>query len=606
MAEAGSVQELGQRLWHGNVALVTLDSAALGTFGPAARNWFLGLLRADPKPRALVLAIRAVSQRASILAADDTARPRLYELSAALAEADFPVISALMGPVSGPLVELALAGDVILAAPDTTLAVPDIVLGLIPGGGATQTLPRRIGAKAALEVLVSAKLMPAAEALRVGMIDQIVTGDPVAAALAHGADLAQAPRAARPAPGLDARVYATEIAAARGGLLVNGLPGAERMVDAVEAALVLPLEQGLVMETTLRDDLATSDDVLGLSATAAAIAIARRMPKPLIGIAPAQVTHLYIEGMSPATTAIAFRAMLAGLKVTLAEADREVLSGILKVLAERQDAEVAAGRLDVAGRDADWARLATVAPAPLLPEGVDILLFGPGQTARRAELAERIPSEVPSLVLGGGAGTLGLTLAPSGRMVTLSGMTASPAAATARAFLSRVGLPAIAVGGDGPSPGAALATAGRTALERLMGRGVPEDTIRGALSSVQATATALAADAFDPRANQGRPLPMSRPEILARWWSAMAAAGLDCLAAGTALCPADIDHLMVAGYAFPRRLGGPMHQAGRRGLLLFRQDLRLWARDDRIWAPPPLLDRLISEGRTLGSLNPAP
>jgi 3-hydroxyacyl-CoA dehydrogenase len=61
----------------------------------------------------------------------------------------------------------------------------------------------------------------------------------------------------------------------------------------------------------------------------------------------------------------------------------------------------------------------------------------------------------------------------------------------------------------------------------------------------------------------------------------------------------------VAGYGFPRRLGGPMHQAGRRGLLLLRQDLKLWARDDRIWAAPPMLDRLISDGRTLEQLNPS-
>ncbi len=604
MAKGGSVQDMGQRVWHGDVALVTLDGAAIGAFGPAVRSWLLQLLRDDPQPRALVLAIRAVSPRAMILGADDTASPRLYEVATALAEVKFPVITALIGPVSGPLVELALAGDVIVASRETTLALPDIVLGLIPGGGATQTLPRRLGAKAALEILLSAKLIPAADALRVGMIDHVVADDPVAAALTLAAELAQGPRAARRVPGLDAKTYGAEVAAARGALFVNGLPGAERMVDAVEAALVLPLAQGLVLETTLRDDLAISDEVLGLSATAATIAIARRMPRPLVGIAQAPISHLYIEGMSPATTVIAFHALSAGLQVTLAEPDREVLSGVLKVLAERQDAELAAGKLDVARRDADWTRLATVTPAPLLPEGVDIVLFGPGQAARQTELGERAQPDLPRLVLGGGPGTLGLTLAPTGRLATLSGVTASQAAATARAFLYRIGLPVIAVGGDGPAPGAAITTAARIALERLMGRGVREEVIRGALTSVQATPPALSAEAFDLRANQGRPLAMPRAEIIARWWGAMAAAGLDCLAAGTAMCPADIDHLMVAGYGFPRRLGGPMHLADRRGLLLMRQDLRLWARDDRIWAPPPMIDRLISEGRTLASLNP--
>jgi 3-hydroxyacyl-CoA dehydrogenase len=602
--KGGSVQDFGQRVWHGDVALVTLDGPNAGAFGPEARGWLLQMLQAEPAPRAMVLAIRAAPQRAAILVADDPASPRLSDVVTALTEAGFPVVSALPGAVSGPLVELALAGDVILAATGATLAIPDIVLGQVPGGGATQTLPRRVGARIALDILLSGLPIAAGEALRLGMVDQVVPGDPVAAALAVATGLASRPRPERPSPGLDAKVYGAEIAAARGNLLVNGLPGAERMVDAVEAALVLPLAQGLTLETTLRADLAASDDVHGLRATAEAIGIARRMPKGLAGIAPAPVTHLYVEGMSPATTQLAYQALAAGIRVTLAEADRDVLGKVLKVLAERQDAEVAAGRLAVGARDADWARLATVTPAALVPEGVDALLFGPGQAARVAELAAHLPPDVPRLVLGGGAGTLGLTLAPSGRIATLSGITAGPASATARAFLGRIGVPVIAVGSDGTSPGAALATAGRTALERLMGRGLREEAIQVALTTVQATTPALSREAFDPRANQGRPLAMPQAEIIARWWAAMAAAGLDCLAAGTALCPADIDHLMVAGYGFPRRLGGPMHQADRRGLLLLRQDLRLWSRDDRIWATPPLLDKLISEGLTIRSLNP--
>ncbi len=596
---------MGQRIWHGEVALLELDGAAVGGFGPEARAWFLQMLRAEPRPRALVLAIRGAPLRGSVLARADGMAPRPADIAAALVEAQFPVVSAVIGPAVGPLVELALAGDVILAGTDASLAVPDIVLGLIPGGGATQTLPRRVGAGAALDILLSGRPVAAAEALRLGMIDHVVPGDPVAAALVLAADMAAAPRPDRPAPGLDAKAYGAEIAAARGDLFVNGLPGAERMVEAVEAALVLPLAQGLVLEATLRDDLADSDEVLGLRAVAASAAIARRVPKSLAGHPPGTMSHLYVEGMSPATTTIAFAALSAGLRVTLAEADREVLGGVLKVLAEQQDAAVAARRISVAARDADWARLATVTPAAMVPEGVDVLLFGPGQIARVTELAARLPADVPRLVLGGGPGTLGVTLAPTGRLVTLSGLTASTAAATARAFLGRIGLAPIAIGGDGASPGAAIAAAGRTALERLMGRGLRDEAIRVALTTVQAAVPPLSRDALDPRANGGRPLEMPVPEIIARWWGAMAAAGLDCLAAGTALCPADIDHLMVAGHGFPRRLGGPMHCADRRGLLLIRQDLRLWSRDDRIWAPPPLLDKLIGDGRTIRSLNPA-
>ncbi len=598
-----SVQDVSHGVWHGDVMLLTLDTPEACALDAKAREMVVDALTSQPLPRAMVIAIKAPGARASGPVEADVHAPHLMQVIEALVAAPFPVIIAVTGALSGPAVELALGADVILAGPDARFCLPDIALGLIPAGGATQLLPRRIGAKAALDMLLTGRVVSVSDAQQMGLVDRVVHGEVHDAALVAAAELARHPRPRRPTPGLDAKTFGPQISAARSALFVNGLPAAERMIDAVEAALILPLAQGMTMEATLREDLLQSDEVLGLRAAETAALIARRLPKSLAGIPAAPVTHLYVEGMSPATTPIVFAALSAGISVTLAEADRDVLGRVLKAIAERQDAAVSAGRLDLAARDADWARLATVTPGPLLPEGVDAMLFGPGQIARVTETATQVSSAVPRLVIDGAAGFFGLTLAPSGRITTLSGIAAIPAAATARAFLSRIGLPLIAVGGEGPSPGATIAAAGKTALSRLLTRGVREEAVLGALASVKAAKPTLPVGGFDPRANGGRPLVMPRPEIIARWWSAMAAAGMDCLAAGTALCPADIDHLMVAGYGFPRRMGGPMHMAHRRGLLLFRQDLRLWARDDRIWAPPPLLDLLLSEARTIPSLN---
>ncbi|MES2145089.1 MAG: hypothetical protein V4516_12225 [Pseudomonadota bacterium] len=70
---------MGQRIWHGEVALLELDGAAVGGFGPEARAWFLQMLRAEPRPRALVLAIRGAPLRGSVLArADGMAPPRRW------------------------------------------------------------------------------------------------------------------------------------------------------------------------------------------------------------------------------------------------------------------------------------------------------------------------------------------------------------------------------------------------------------------------------------------------------------------------------------------------------------------------------------------------
>jgi len=98
--------------------------------------------------------------------------------------------------------------------------------------------------------------------------------------------------------------------------------------------------------------------------------------------------------------------------------------------------------------------------------------------------------------------------------------------------------------------------------------------------------------------------PMTEDEVLRRWQGAMANEGLRLLDARVALHPSDIDLVLVAGFAFPRWRGGPMHHAASRGLLVLRRDLRQWQQDDAgLWSPHPLLDRLIAEGRRLADLN---
>jgi 3-hydroxyacyl-CoA dehydrogenase len=96
---------------------------------------------------------------------------------------------------------------------------------------------------------------------------------------------------------------------------------------------------------------------------------------------------------------------------------------------------------------------------------------------------------------------------------------------------------------------------------------------------------------------------MPADEVLNRWLAALANEGARLLDEKIALRPSDIDHLMVAGYHFPRWRGGPMYQATQRGLMVLRRDLRVWAVDGPLWTPAPLIDRLIRDGRTFASLD---
>lgn len=95
-----------------------------------------------------------------------------------------PVIAAVHGFALGGGFELALACDLIVADETAVVGLPEVSVGVIPGGGGTQLLPRRVGAARAAELIFSARRVEAREALEIGLVDQVVgVGDDRAAAL---------------------------------------------------------------------------------------------------------------------------------------------------------------------------------------------------------------------------------------------------------------------------------------------------------------------------------------------------------------------------------------------------------------------------------------
>lgn len=140
-----------------------------------------------------------------------------------VAEYPKPTIAMINGVALGGGCELAMACDVRIAAESAALGQPEIRLGLIPGGGGTQRLPRLVGPGRALRLILTGELVPAAEALRIGLVDEVV---------ADGA--------------LRARVL--EVA----GAMASYSPVALRLAKAaVRAALELPLTAGLAHEREL-------------------------------------------------------------------------------------------------------------------------------------------------------------------------------------------------------------------------------------------------------------------------------------------------------------------------------------------------------------------
>ncbi|MDH6145186.1 MULTISPECIES: enoyl-CoA hydratase/isomerase family protein [Kitasatospora] len=118
----------------------------------------------------------------------------LQEAFTAVARIPKPVVAAITGYALGGGCELALCADIRIAAQNAKLGQPEIMLGLIPGAGGTQRLPRLVGPSKAKDLIFTGRMVDAEEALRIGLVDQVVPAEEVyQAALAWAGKLAAGP-----------------------------------------------------------------------------------------------------------------------------------------------------------------------------------------------------------------------------------------------------------------------------------------------------------------------------------------------------------------------------------------------------------------------------
>ncbi|MDP3263242.1 MAG: enoyl-CoA hydratase-related protein [Tabrizicola sp.] len=574
------------------VLVVTLDHPPSNALTQAMRAALLAVVQAPGAAEAIVLCGQGAVFCSVVAGERDRAAPDLAALCLGVQGCAVPVVVALHGSAMGPGAELALAARARVARAGTRIAFPDIALGLPPEAGSTQRLPHLVGAAEALRMLLTGRAVSAEEALNSGLIDQIVPEGETEAAIALARHLAGRPKSDR-GPG-DPLAYQAAVAAARRDQR-GAMPAIGRMIDCVEAALVLPLENGVALEAVAREDMEASDDARALRWAVEAERRSLVRLASVSGGSGGHVQHLGLHGTGPGMASLALLAVTRGFAVTWVAEDAAALARGIAWATERMQAEERAGRLSAAGHAAARARLKTgEGLEALAPAGVVVHVLAPGAAERSALAADAV-----HVVLGGASGDIGLALARSGRIseLALPAGVGSMTATLMTDVLRRLGVPPVLVG-ERPVMGRRLAAAGATALARLTGLGVPKRLVAAALDGFGARLP----DAALP--DLGADLrPMPEAEVLNRWLGALANAGLQLLEAGIALQPSDIDHCLIAGQGFPRWRGGAMYQADRRGLMVLRRDLRLWAEEDPVWAPSPFLDDLIANGTRLSALN---
>ncbi len=246
----------------GQVAVITINNPPVNGMGHATRSAMVECLQRaylDDAVQAIILtgAGPLFSGGADIKEFNSIqalAEPSLHTLISTVEQASKPVIAALHGTCMGGGLELALGCHYRLAEKGTQIALPEVKLGLLPGAGGTQRLPRMVGLEIALEMIVAGEAVSAEKLAATSLLDAVVDADVLGAAKEFAAKVA----GVRPIPKVrdkqishpDASAF---FAAARAKVtkMAGPFPAPLRCVDAIEAALGSDLDAGLAYEKSL-------------------------------------------------------------------------------------------------------------------------------------------------------------------------------------------------------------------------------------------------------------------------------------------------------------------------------------------------------------------
>lgn len=384
-AEADALSDTVRLQRLNGVALLLIDNPPVNGLGNTVRaGLFKGLEFAidDPEVRGVVIAGagRMFCGGADIRQFDTPAaneKPLSRDIQALIRQLGKPVIAAIHGAALGGGLELALACHFRVASAAASLGLPEVQLGIVPGGGGTQRLPRLVGAKAALDLIVQGRPVDAAKAAALGLVDVVVEGDPVRAAI----DLALAKAAsAQPLPDLHGvKVDTTEIdfAAVRAALdpRARNHVAQKAAVGCVELACTHDLESGMDLERAVFQNLVDGPESAALRHLFFAEREAPKFDARLEREA-APIASVAILGAGTMGGGIAMAFANAGIPVVLVEREQAALDRGLALVRRNYEVTVQKGKLAAAERDRRLARITPslrfddVAEADLVIEAV--------------------------------------------------------------------------------------------------------------------------------------------------------------------------------------------------------------------------------------------
>jgi 3-hydroxyacyl-CoA dehydrogenase len=348
---------------RGAVAVVTMNNPPVNGLGYDTRRAIaagVDRANADAAVKAIVItgAGKAFSGGADIRefgSPKALAEPNLLSLIKQLEASAKPVVAAIHGVCMGGGLELALGCHYRVAAPGTLVALPEVKLGLVPGAGGTQRLPRALGVENALNMIVSGEPVKSellAMAPGQKLFDKIIDGELMAGALAFAAEVADKHAQGGPLPLV--RNLRAEHANADGYFafarntvkaMAKHFPAPAKCVDCVEAAVKMKLDDGLRFERDAFIALMMTPESKALRHAFFGERAAAKIPDVPEDTPQRKIEKVAIIGAGTMGGGIAMNFLNAGIPVMLLEMKQEALDKGIGVMRQNYEARVKKGKL---------------------------------------------------------------------------------------------------------------------------------------------------------------------------------------------------------------------------------------------------------------------
>jgi 3-hydroxyacyl-CoA dehydrogenase len=341
---------------RGNVGIIWINNPPVNAISVGVRAALIdgvAKLALDPEIKIGVLACEG---RTFMAGADITEfgkpplSPGLHEAINAVESSLKPIVAAIHGTAFGGGLEVALGCHYRVAITGAKVGLPEVKLGLLPGAGGTQRLPRLVGVEAALGIIVSGDPVPAAQAAKAGVIDKIVEGDLLEGAIDYAQGLA-----ARNAPlrkVRDLKVDAGNIPAGffeearkRVAKEKKNLFAPQRIIDALEAAATLPFEKGMTRERELFLQCAQNSQSKALQHVFFAERKAANVPNLDKNVTKREIKSVAIIGAGTMGGGIAMNFLNVGIPVTLLEMKQDALDRGVGLIRKNYENTASKGKL---------------------------------------------------------------------------------------------------------------------------------------------------------------------------------------------------------------------------------------------------------------------